>query len=106
MIVRIVKLQVRQDRLCEFEEKFRTVRDKIASFKGCKHVELLDVIGEPGTVFTYSLWESEDSLEEYRRSDLFGTTWNDVKKLFNGKPEAWSLRSHDVAGSVTEKTGK
>ncbi len=95
MIVRIVKLKIRQDGLNDFAQKFVAVRDKINSFRGCKHVELLDAIGEPGTVFTYSLWESEESLEEYRKSELFDATWKDVKLLFNGKPEAWSLRSHD-----------
>jgi len=105
MIVRIVKLKIHPERMDAFAEKFRSVRDKITSFSGCRHVELLDAIDEPDTVFTYSLWENEESLEDYRRSDLFDNTWTDVKSLFNGKPEAWSLRSHNDSGGRKQAEG-
>ena len=30
-------------------------------------------------------------LENYRNSELFDTVWSFTKKLFNNKPEAWSV---------------
>jgi heme-degrading monooxygenase HmoA len=41
--------------------------------------------------FTYSYWETEQDLENYRNSELFDTVWSFTKKLFNDKPEAWSV---------------
>ncbi len=41
--------------------------------------------------FTYSYWETEDDLENYRQSALFDEVWTFTKKLFNDKPEAWSV---------------
>ncbi len=41
--------------------------------------------------FTYSYWETEQDLENYRNSELFFEIWTDTKKLFNNKPEAWSV---------------
>jgi heme-degrading monooxygenase HmoA len=41
--------------------------------------------------FTYSFWETEQDLENYRQSALFDEVWTFTKKLFNDKPEAWSV---------------
>ena len=41
--------------------------------------------------FTYSHWEKEQNLEDYRNSDLFKNVWATTKTFFNDKPEAWSL---------------
>jgi len=45
----------------------------------------------PSILFTYSYWETEADLENYRKSKLFDEVWTFTKKLFNDKPEAWSL---------------
>ena len=70
---------------------FSATRDKIASFQGCKSVDLLNSINEKNVFFTYSLWESENHLESYRNSDLFKQTWAKTKVLFRNKAEAWSV---------------
>ena len=41
--------------------------------------------------FTYSYWDSENDLNNYRKSELFNEVWTFTKKLFNAKPEAWSV---------------
>ena len=91
MIRRIVKLQFH----AHFEEDFRYIfeksKEKIRNFPGCLHLELWRAKG-PDTIFmTYSHWESEDALNQYRHSELFQQTWAKTKVLFSAKPEAWSL---------------
>ena len=41
--------------------------------------------------FTYSYWENEQDLENYRNSDLFKDIWAKTKPMFNDKPVAWSV---------------
>ena len=40
-------------------------------------------------------WESEEDLENYRKSELFTEVWDFTKQLFNDKPEAWSVDKLD-----------
>jgi quinol monooxygenase YgiN len=41
--------------------------------------------------FTYSYWQDEKNLENYRNSQLFKDVWDQTKTYFNDKPLAWSL---------------
>jgi heme-degrading monooxygenase HmoA len=91
MIVRIVKLTFAPEHTASFIELFKGAKEKILSFEGCSHVELLQGAGEENIMFTYSYWESEDALDAYRHSDFFATTWKKTKQLFSDKAEAWSL---------------
>ena len=76
-------------------EKFKSIYElnwhKIKGFEGCLHVELLQDRSSPSIFFTYSNWESENHLNNYRESILFKTVWASTKVLFNQKPEAWTL---------------
>ncbi len=72
-------------------EIFNASKNKIRNFEGCTHLELLKNIDAPNVLFTYSHWLSIEHLNTYRHSDLFKTTWEKTKILFNGKPEAWSV---------------
>jgi quinol monooxygenase YgiN len=91
MIKRIVKMSFHPAKVNEFKEVFRQNWNRIASFKGCSHVELLQDKTNPSIFFTYSIWDNEASLEEYRNSDLFAAVWGKTKTLFNDKPQAWSV---------------
>ncbi len=76
-------------------EKFKSIYElnwhKIKGFEGCLHVELLQDRSSPSIFFTYSNWESENHLNNYRDSIVFKTVWASTKVLFNQKPEAWTL---------------
>lgn len=85
-----------EDRTADFLEIFRNSKDKIRSFEGCKHVELLQDINQPNLYSTYSLWESEEHLNNYRDSPLFGQVWKATKALFSDKPQAWSNVAVDI----------
>jgi quinol monooxygenase YgiN len=57
-------------------------------------------VKQPHIYYTYSKWEDEEALENYRRSVLFTTTWAKTKVLFAAKPEAVSLQSISTVGAV------
>ena len=77
-----------KDFLNLFEEK----KERIANFKGCTHLELLRDTNAQSSYMTYSHWESEEALNNYRKSDFFSETWIATKKLFDAKPEAVSWK--------------
>jgi quinol monooxygenase YgiN len=94
MIVRVVKMTFVAEKLDDFLAVFAASKDKIRNFEGCQHLELLQDTKHKNILFTYSHWDSEAHLEEYRNSELFKTTWAKTKVLFAGKAEAWSLKAH------------
>jgi heme-degrading monooxygenase HmoA len=91
MIKRIVKLSFRPESVEDFEAVFKSTRDRIAAFEGCRKLELHKELNTPNVFFTVSVWDSEEALNKYRNSSLFAETWSRTKILFNDKPEAWSL---------------
>jgi quinol monooxygenase YgiN len=99
MLLRIVKMIFDPNRTDDFIKAFELRRNLIASFEGCQGVELLRDINQPNIFFTYSTWQSEAALEKYRQSELFTTTWDEVKQLFAGKPEAWSVEQLKQPGT-------
>ena len=75
----------------EFLSNFEANKTKIRNFEGCNFLELYRDKNNTNIFFTYSYWNSERSLENYRQSDLFKSVWAKTKSLFNAKPEAWSV---------------
>lgn len=90
MIIRIVKLEIKEENIPEFLQLFEDVKSRIVKFEGCTHVELWQDSNDPGRVFTYSHWESEKHLDDYRYSELFRNTWEQTKQLFRAQAQAWS----------------
>jgi heme-degrading monooxygenase HmoA len=80
----------KSENITVFEQIFEDTKPYIQSFEGCNSVELLQDIKDPNAFFTYSIWESEDHLNNYRNSDFFKVVWGKTKQLFDTKPEAWS----------------
>ncbi|NHM07905.1 antibiotic biosynthesis monooxygenase [Flavobacterium sp. CYK-4] len=91
MFVRIVKMSFHPENITAFLENFELMKSKIRNAPGNRLLELYQDKHNPSIFFTYSYWETEDDLENYRRSELFYDVWNFTKKLFNDKPEAWSV---------------
>lgn len=91
MFVRIVKLSFHEENIPEFLENFDSIKEKIRNFEGNRFLELYQDKNNPCIFFTYSYWETEQNLENYRRSALFDEVWTFTKKLFNDKPQAWSV---------------
>ncbi|MNK22274.1 autoinducer-2 (AI-2) modifying protein LsrG [compost metagenome] len=91
MFVRIVKMGFHEDKIDAFLDNFEQVKLNIRNFPGNRFLELYRDKNDPTIFFTYSYWETEDDLENYRKSELFIEVWAFTKQLFNKKPEAWSV---------------
>jgi len=91
MFVRIVKMSFAEENIIPFLDNFETVKQKIRNFEGCQFLELYRDKHNTNIFFTYSYWNTEDDLNNYRDSDLFQSVWTKTKPMFNAKPEAWSV---------------
>lgn len=79
------------EKVPDFLANFDPIKEKIRNAPGNRLLELYRDRNDPGIFFTYSYWETEEDLENYRRSELFYDVWTYTKTLFNAKPEAWSV---------------
>ena len=91
MIIRIVKMTFRSDEVTAFQQLFEERKEQIRNFNGCCHLELWQDHNHPNTFFTYSWWQSESHLDEYRRSHFFDDTWTLTKQKFSAAPQAWTV---------------
>lgn len=96
MIVRIVQMTFREDKVQEFTALFEERRHAIRGFDGCNHLELWQDNNNPNIFFTYSKWESQAALDHYRFSEFFKDTWGKTKALFHSAPQAWSVTQRFV----------
>ncbi|MCF6297381.1 MAG: antibiotic biosynthesis monooxygenase [Flavobacteriaceae bacterium] len=91
MFVRIVKMSFNPTKIEEFLNNFHQNKEKIRNFKGCSYLELYQDKTRTNIYFTYSYWDKEQDLENYRNSNLFKNVWAKTKILFDEKPEVWSV---------------
>ena len=91
MFVRIVKMSFHEKNIPQFLENFEINKTEIRNFQGNRLLELYQDKNHPTIFFTYSYWETEQDLENYRKSELFGKVWKFTKTIFDAKPEAWSV---------------
>ena len=91
MFIRIVKMRFQEDKIEAFLNNFEEVKHHIRNFDGNRFLELYQDKNDKRIFFTYSYWENEEALENYRKSALFDDVWTYTKTLFSDKPEAWSV---------------
>ena len=91
MLVRIVKMSFNPLKIEEFVANFEKHKALIRNFSGCRLLELYRDKTHTNIFFTYSYWDNEADLENYRQSELFAAVWSQTKVLFNDKPQAWSV---------------
>jgi hypothetical protein len=90
MIVRLVCMKIKPEKLAEFRRIYEEACDRIRAFPGCLFLQLLaDTDGE-ANLYTISHWHSADDLEAYRHSAFFRGVWERLKPLFRDKPWAQS----------------
>ncbi|MEP3389677.1 MAG: antibiotic biosynthesis monooxygenase family protein [Reichenbachiella sp.] len=90
MIIRIVRMTFKEEAVAQFLKIFDSSKEKIRSFPGCQHLQLLADAHATNVFSTYSIWEREEDLNEYRNSALFGQVWPETKQLFEAPPVAHS----------------
>ncbi len=91
MITRIVRLTIQPEKADAFLDRFNTTYNAIRNFPGCSHLRLFQDTSQPNVFITFSHWDNEESLENYRQSPLFQTTWSEVKPMFGAAPVAFSM---------------
>lgn len=91
MFTRIVKMKFRSEEIPVFLGNFEQVKEKIRNFPGCLFLELYQDKNDETIFFTYSRWNKEEDLENYRTSSLFKEVWSETKPLFSERAQAWSV---------------
>ena len=91
MLVRIVRMHFREDKVEDFKKMFHQTYSRIRNFEGCRFLELYQDEKDATVFFTISKWDHADNLNTYRHSDLFRETWTITKSYFAGPPQAHSL---------------
>lgn len=92
MLTRIVRMTFREESVADFLENFQRHKEQIRNFPGCRHLELWQDENFKNIFMTYSFWDSEEALEQYRDSELFKSVWSYTKTLFSDKPIAFSVK--------------
>ncbi len=91
MLIRIVRMYFTESGVEEFLEIFNQHKIAIRHFPGCSHLQLLKDKDDPLCYTTLSYWDKPESLESYRKSELFSEVWGRVKTLFSERSQAFSL---------------
>lgn len=91
MIRRVVKMVFKTEEIDRFQSLFEEKKDLIKGSEGCLFLQLLQDNQDERVHFTISDWESDQHLQNYRNSQLFGETWKVTKSLFEEQAQAWSL---------------
>jgi hypothetical protein len=97
MIVRIVRMFFKPDCIAAFQTHFESIKHKVRHFEGCHFLELYQDPQNPTIMMTYSHWESEAALENYRHSEVFKQIWAETKPLMAEKTYAFSMEKINEA---------
>lgn len=84
-------MKFQEEKIVEFLAFFSENKNTIQSFEGCTKVNLLQDKKDATIFFTYSIWEDEKYLEQYRQSDFFKKTWSTVTQWHAERAAAWSV---------------
>jgi hypothetical protein len=90
-VTRIVRLVFKPELIEKFMEIYNSSYELIRYSPGCTYLELMRDQELENVYYTYSKWQSDQDLQEYRKSELFSRTWAKTKLLFDDKPQAFSL---------------
>ena len=91
MILRLVKMEFKSEDTVNFLAYFETIKEKIEAMPGIVSLKLYQQQDNPNVIFTHSLWLSDEHLNNYRKSDVFGQIWPKTKQYFACDAVAWSL---------------
>ena len=92
MIARFVHMTFHENNVDQFLNLFSKYKSQIRTQPGCKLVHLIQDPNYPTHISTYSVWDSESDLNNYRMSSIFGEVWPKTKILFAKKPSTATLK--------------
>ena len=90
MIVRLVNMTFKVDKVEEFLSVFSKYKNRIRSTEGCLSLELIQDVNHKNKISTLSRWKDEKYLNIYRDSETFKEVWPLTKVLFAEKTTALS----------------
>nr|WP_205504380.1 antibiotic biosynthesis monooxygenase family protein [Rufibacter sp. SYSU D00308] len=96
MLIRVVRMTFREKKVPDFLDLFRASRDKNSAFPGCRSLELLQDYHLPHVYSTYSQWDSDEALNNYRKSELFGSVWKPTKAMFAEPAQTFSFKPAEL----------
>ena len=91
MLIRIVRMSFKPERVPAFLAIFRASEQRIRQQPGCCYLELWQDADNPAIYCTHSHWSDAAALNAYRESPLFGEIWPATKQLFATPPVAFSV---------------
>jgi quinol monooxygenase YgiN len=91
VFTRFVKMEFAEENISSFLDNFETMKEKIRNFPGCLSLKLYQDKNGEAIFFTYSKWEDEINLKNYRNSQFFEEVWATTKAMFRSKSQAWSV---------------
>jgi heme-degrading monooxygenase HmoA len=91
-MIRTVRLTIRPQMQDVFLETFQSHAEGIRQVAGCRHLELWQDRRYTNIYCTLSHWDTEESFDAYRDSELFKRAWQAVKQTFAAPPQAFSYR--------------
>ena len=99
----MVRLTFSPETVDAFDALYTQFEQHIQARPGCRMVRAMKVPGHPCQRATLSFWETQEDLDTYRQSTLFGEVWPATKALFAAPPEAQSYElAGDVPGAIFE----
>jgi quinol monooxygenase YgiN len=106
MIVRLVTMRFQPGKGQEFLRIFTESCNAIRTQRGCLYLSLLQ--SSPDDFLTISHWQSVADLDAYRDSELFGSIWPRLKKMFREKAwaESFEMVSLPVHNSALEMANR
>ncbi len=93
MITRILKLNLKPERISDFIRYAELVLPKVLQMPGCKNVDLLQDKNDESTWFIYTIWESEASLNKYRKSEINIGFIRKLKEWLARDFQAWMVEN-------------
>ena len=98
MLIRIVRMTFQPEKVRDFLVIFENSKNKIKGSEGCQHLELMRDYHDENIFSTYSHWDNEEALNNYRNSEVFKQIWEETKDMFLEKPAVYSLKKFIQVG--------
>lgn len=91
MILRIVRMEFKEEAVPDFLAVFAQFKDQIRNQPGCSELRLMVDADHANVYYTHSHWRHIDDLNRYRESATFQAVWPLTKQHFSAPPKAYSL---------------
>ncbi len=101
MIIRVVRMEVIDTKLELFNHFMDNVKEVKTELKGCIHYDVLRDKRYANVFYGYTIWEAENDLVKYRKSELFKETVRTVNQFCVKKSQAWTVENvFDIPASL------